>query len=137
MPQSSRRPESTRYRFRVRLDPKRRLVIVRIIGNMKSTHLVDQIFSAARKLDRPWAWRRLIDLRDFSGFIEFEDIEHLARRWQFLTRDVIHKGRTAIVSKSPLDLARVSTIAPLFPDEIFRGFDSFDEAVDWLEAGNL
>ncbi|WP_189489236.1 hypothetical protein [Asticcacaulis endophyticus] len=137
MPHSSRRPASTRYRFRVRLDPKRRLVIVRIIGNMKSTNLVDQIFSAARKLDRPWAWRRLIDLRDFTGFIEFEDIEHLAKRWQFLTRDVIHKGRTAIVSKSALDLARVSTITPLFPDEIFRGFESFDEAVDWLEASNL
>ncbi|GGZ45931.1 hypothetical protein GCM10011273_35700 [Asticcacaulis endophyticus] len=110
---------------------------MRIIGNMKSTNLVDQIFSAARKLDRPWAWRRLIDLRDFTGFIEFEDIEHLAKRWQFLTRDVIHKGRTAIVSKSALDLARVSTITPLFPDEIFRGFESFDEAVDWLEASNL
>ncbi|WKL57686.1 hypothetical protein Q1W73_01505 [Asticcacaulis sp. ZE23SCel15] len=137
MPQSSRRPASTRYRFRVRLDPKRRLVIVRITGNMKSTNLVDQIFSAARKLDRPWAWRRLIDLRDFSGFIEFEDIEHLAKRWQFLTRDVIHKGRTAIVSKSALDLARVSTITPLFPNEIFRGFESFDEAVDWLEASSL
>ncbi|WAC47931.1 hypothetical protein OVA03_14675 [Asticcacaulis sp. SL142] len=137
MSQFSRRPASTRYRFRVRLDPKRRLVIVRIIGNMKSANLVDQIFSAARKLDRPWAWRRLIDLRDFTGFIEFEDIEHLAKRWQFLTRDVIHKGRTAIVSKSALDLARVSTITPLFPDEIFRGFESFDEAVDWLEASNL
>jgi hypothetical protein len=112
-------------------------VIVRIIGNMNSTNLVDQIFSAARKLDRPWAWRRLIDLRAFDGFIEFDDIEHLARRWAFLTQGVTDKGRTAIVSKSALDLARVSTMAHLFPGEIFRGFDSFDEAVEWLEGSAL
>lgn len=137
MPHTSRRLASARYRFRVRIDPKRRLVIVRIAGHMNSANLVDQIFSAARKLERPWAWRRLIDLRAFDGFVEYDDIVHLAKRWHYLTRDVIHKGRTAIVSKSPLDLARISTITPLFPDEIFRGFESFDEAVEWLSASDL
>ena len=121
-----------KYRFGVDTIKGTNIVVVRLIGAMPSTLFVDRLFDFYRKIGKPWLYKRLFDFRKFDGFIDYSDIEHLARKWAYLTRNESYSSKVAFVSHTVLDRVRVSTIAPLFPSDILRAFPAIDLALDWL-----
>jgi hypothetical protein len=122
------------YRLSVTIDETKKLLIGRVLGPMPSRILTEEFLSAYAALEKPWYYNRLIDYRRFTGTVDYADAEYFARQWAEWVKDDAHRSKVAFVTLDPLELARTSTIAHLFPHDIMKGFTSPDEALEWLEA---
>ncbi|ESQ89830.1 hypothetical protein ABAC460_11040 [Asticcacaulis sp. AC460] len=116
----------------VTVDETRRLITVRLIGNEPGQVYVDQALANYDRIDQPWRYNRLIDLRQYRGFMALSEIEQVGRYWAKRMVGRIERPRIALLTRDPLAHARIRSVGAMFTDIHFRAFKSRREAMDWL-----
>jgi hypothetical protein len=122
----------TRLNFFV--DSDRRVITYRPIGPMLGPVYIASLFEAYAKLEAPWTYSRLADLRRFTGVLSEDDIQDAARRWAALTAGQNYHSHVAVVSLDAWDLVRIPVASKHFPNETICMFTDFHEANGWLTA---
>ncbi len=116
----------------VAVDSRKKIIIFRLRGNASSGEMADKAQIAYDSLEAPWEHHRLIDLRNFTSLLAYEDIERMAEQWAEVCHGRESLTRTAVVNPDILSSARAKVYDHLFPNVEIRVFTCFDEALDWL-----
>jgi len=122
------------YRMNVFVDDDRKVMVLRVIGDMPGADYVERLFDAYAQVPDAWNYARLMDFRRFEGMIGFDHVETIVSRWNSITADIDYHAKVAVVSTDPLDAVRVPAVSPQFPKETICHFSDFHEAMDWLTA---
>lgn len=116
----------------ITVDESRRLITVRITGKEVGRVYVDQSLAAYDRIDQPWRYNRLIDLRQFRGFLTIAELEQVSRYSAKRMIGRIERPRVALMTRDPLIHARVAVAGPMFTGANFRAFKSRPDALAWL-----
>ncbi len=124
------------FRFVFMVNPEKRLIVVRPIGDMPGVDFVDRLFEAYGNVEAPWTFNRLIDLRRFDGHLTDKDHTRINARWRELSAGRDYHAYVAIVSFDAMDWLRVPMVRPGLSNETVCHFSDYHEAVGWLTAPN-
>ena len=116
----------------VAVDSRKKIIIFRLRGNAGSGDMADKAQMAYDSVDAPWTFHRLIDLRNFTSLLAYEDIERMAEQWAKVCHGRESLTKTAVVNPDTLSSVRAKAYGHLFPNVDIRVFTCFDEALDWL-----
>lgn len=125
---------SREYRFNTFIDNERRILTVRPIGYMPGAYFVDKLFEFYARVDEPWTYNRVNDVRRFDGRLIQEDLNQIADRWKDLARGQAYHAHVAVVSLDRLASFRVAAVSAQFPNETMCVFTDYHEAINWLLA---
>lgn len=123
----------SRSRLTLSVDENHKLFVVRYIGEIAGDDLNDSLLTQLSRLDKPWEYHSIIDMRRHDATVLASEIEDLARRWNQMARGRDTGSRTAVISEDPLVHARQATTQALFPQRVMGYFRSFDEGLDWVK----
>ena len=116
----------------IAVDNRKKIIIFRLRGNASSGDMADKAQVAYDSVEQPWAYNRLIDLRNFTSLLAYEDIERMAEQWAEVCHGRECLTKTAVVNPDTLSVARAKAYGHLFPNVEIKVFTCFDEALDWL-----
>lgn len=115
---------------------ERRIIILRPIGDLSAREFIDQAFEHYARIDAPWTYNRLTDVRRFTGYLSDKDLTEMAARWRDLTEGHDYHAHVAVVSLDIVDRVRIPAVSPMFPNETICMFSDYHEAMGWLSAAN-
>jgi hypothetical protein len=115
-------------------NPDRRIIILRPIGDLSARAFIDEAFEHYARIDEPWTYNRLTDVRRFTGYLSDADVAEMAERWRDLTEGRTYHAHVAVVSFDTLDRLRLPAVSPMFPNETICLFSDYHEAMGWLTA---
>lgn len=78
----------------------------------------------------------VVDTRDYTGDLSYEDLTTIALNWQKVARGRDGGRRTAIVTNDRFARFFMRAVALLFPTRRFALFAEIDEAMRWLETAS-
>ena len=122
------------YRFNSFVDKERKILIVRPIGDMPGAYFVDKLFEFYARVDAPWTFNRVSDLRRFDGKLCQADLDKIAELWVKLADGHAYHAHVAVVSLDRLASFRVAAVSSQFPNETICVFTDYHEAIAWLLA---
>ncbi len=122
------------YRLNFFTDHDRKIMIFRVIGPMPGEEFVERLFESYATVEAPWSFHRVMDFRRFEGLVDYAFIEEIARRWSALCAGRGVRTKVALLSADPLDKARITAAAPMFPNETILYFTDYQEAMAWIAA---
>ncbi len=123
----------SRSRLTLSVDEDHKLFLVRYIGDIEGEEINDNLLSQLSRLDKPWEYHTLIDMRRHDATVLVTEIEDLARRWNEMARGRDHGARIAVVSEDPLVHARQNLTQAMFPGRVMGYFYTFDEGLEWIK----
>lgn len=124
----------TRSRLTLTVDEAARILIVRYHGTLEGEQINDSMIDHLSRLEAPWDFDSIIDMRRYDGVVLAEDIQQLGMRWALLAQGRDRGRFTAVISEDPLVRARLSTTQAAFPFRNLAYFDYFDDGLDWIKA---
>ncbi len=124
----------TKARITLTLDEESKILVIRHIGDMDGQDIKANLLAELVKLDSPWTYDTLIDLRRYDGFILTSEVEDLSNSLAQLMQGRDTGNVSAIVSDDPWVQARISIMQSLAPHIVMKMFSNFDEALDWIKA---
>ena len=113
-------------------DDTKGILRVVAVGPMESARFVDAQIDKLKSLDAPWAYNRLMELREVNGACAYEELSRFAAWWTSIRFDMNRTVRMAMLSHNGLTVARLPTMELMFPRHEMRAFDDPVEAEDWL-----
>ncbi|MFP1133053.1 hypothetical protein [Asticcacaulis sp. W401b] len=113
-----------------------RLMVIRPIGRLPATELLDQMFEKLAEVETPWHYDRAVDLRRFEGELTSFESDALARRWKTLRGKNRSFAHVALIRLDACRRLHEPGPLPGFPDETLCRFTSYNEAYGWLTAGD-
>jgi hypothetical protein len=137
MPYCGKRPADelmSRSRITLSIDEEMKLIIVRYIGDLDGDEVNTNMLQSFAKLDKPWTYDTIMDMRRFNGTIMTTEIEDLAKGWAQLVQGRDAGYLSAVISDDPLVRARFSITQSLFPQRILENFNTFDEGLNWIKT---
>ena len=127
----------SRSRLTLSVDEDHKLFVVRYIGHIGGEEINDTMIEQLSKLDRPWQYHTIIDMRRYDAAVLATEIEDLAQRWNALARGRDNGARIAVISEDPVVHSRQGLTQTLFPQRVVAYFYTFDEGLDWIkDAGS-
>jgi hypothetical protein len=120
------------YRFNFFVDDARKVLTIRPIGPMPARLFIAKLFAAYAKVEAPWTYSRLSDLRRFEWTLADDDIKEIARRWAVLAEGQPYHANVAVVSNDPKSAIRIPAASENFPNETVCLFTDYHEAMGWL-----
>jgi hypothetical protein len=123
----------SRSRLTLSVDEDHKLFVVRYIGEIAGDDINDSLLTQLSRLDKPWEYHCLVDMRHHDATVLASEIEDLARRWNDMACGRDAGARTAVISDDPLVHARQAMTQALFPQRVMGYFHSFDEGLDWIK----
>jgi hypothetical protein len=124
------------YRLNFFIDEVRKVLIIRPIGSMPPRYFIADLFAAYAKVQAPWTYGRLSDLRRFEWTLSDDDIGEIARRWSNLTAGQTFTANVAVVSNNPTTQVRIPAASEHFPIETICPFTDYHEAMGCLISGD-
>jgi hypothetical protein len=123
------------FRISHRIDEPKNRLLVTVRGRYESAALIDSLIGVYRQIDRPWSYDRVMDMRAAEGFTTLSDLMRAAQALaEMAGAPPPPRKRLALISKDPLDKARLSGIGDIFPKDYIQTFESLDEALMWLDT---
>ena len=113
-------------------DHTKKRIRIKVSGPMESARYIDDCIAFFRSLEAPWLSQRLVDFRDATGAVKYEDIIRLEQYWAS-TPQKSHPIRTAAVLRGDDDMFRNQSMKLIFESHPVVGFLSEEEAVAWLD----
>ncbi len=120
--------------LKVTIDESMRLITLRLKGAEASAVYTELLLSAYDGIDKPWLYNRLLDYRQFSGLLDYSDVERLAQNWAERVAGQVYTAKVAILTFDALTPVRAAGFAHLFPNNTVRSFDELHTALNWLNA---
>ncbi len=117
------------------VDDANSVLVLRLVGAVPCDLFVEKLRALRAQGEVARIHNRLIDLRHFTGHLDFSGIETYATERSKAIATSTPSSFVAIVSADPLDRARLPTVRALFPNDSLCHFFDYDEALDWLRRG--
>jgi hypothetical protein len=112
-------------------EPKRRIT-VKAFGAMNSAAYVDSCIAFFKSVPDVCQYQRLVDLRETTGKIAFEDIIRLSTYWAS-SHQGAHPVRAATLVSTSEELNRGASMSLLINTHTLRSFLDEAEALTWLD----
>ncbi|ADU14408.1 STAS/SEC14 domain-containing protein [Asticcacaulis excentricus] len=115
------------------IDTDKNLLIVTARGDYTSEGFVDALIDIYQRIDQPWLYNRILDMRSAQGVVELADLMRAAA-WlaQAAGTPPPPRRRLALLSSDPFDRARLNALGDAFPKAFIQLFERRDEAIEWL-----
>ena len=126
-----------RFHVTSQVDEDNKRIVFKISGQVDSDLLIAKWQELYASIAEPWTYDRLFDYRRAEGLVDFDVVIRFAAWWQELVGDRIYESKVAVIVNNPLDLARVHTVANLFPMDRRESFTCIDDALNWLNGEAL
>jgi hypothetical protein len=123
----------SRSRLTLSVDEDHKLFVVRYIGEIGGEDINDSMLTQLSRLDKPWEYHSIIDMRRHDATVLSSEIEDLAKRWNEMARGRDHGARIAVISEDPLVHARQNLTQAMFPGRVMGYFYTFDEGLEWIK----
>ncbi len=101
-------------------------------GTIVSRTFADRYLAYYNGLAEPWLHHRLVDFRDSTGYMVYDDVIRLSHFWTPHVCRFPSPRKVAVVNASRLVVARLPTADQLFSGQHHRAFDTVAEAEAWL-----
>ena len=125
-----------RNRFNFIQDEKSRLLIVRPIGDLPGDVFARNVIEAYSRVEAPWTYNRIIDLRRHDGYVSDGDRGRIAAAWAEITAGITYRAYVAMLMHDALEARRLPQIHADFPHETICIFSDYHEAVGWVLAAD-
>ena len=120
------------YTIAFEADTTKKRIHVKVSGPVDSARYVDDCIAFFRGIEAPWLYQRLVDFRDTTGTIRYEDAIRMEQYWAS-TPQAAHPIRTAVILKAEDELHRNQSMKLIFESHPVIGFLTEAEAVAWLD----
>jgi hypothetical protein len=114
------------------VDPKRQLTILRLVGDLEGWALRARIEAFWRAHPESIANHCLVDMRDYTGDLHYDDLFAIARQWRELAQQRDAGCGTAIVTHDRFAKFLMKVVTLLFPTRRFALFAELGDAMHWL-----
>lgn len=111
-----------------------RVMVLRPVGTLSPENLIEQFFLSLKRIERPWLYHRLVDMRRYDRDFGAEHVNTLAKRWQAVRGRHSCYAHVALVSPVRCPHWHVAAPLPGFPNETLCRFTSYSYAFNWLTA---
>ena len=123
------------FRISHRIDETQNRLLVTVRGTYEGSALIDALITIYQQIDHPWSYDRVMDMRAAEGFTTLPDLMRAAQALAAMAgTPPPPRKRLALISKDPLDKARLAGIGDIFPKDYIQTFESLDEALTWLDS---
>ena len=123
---------SERFSMVFKADPQSRLLRVTATGPIDSRAYVDRCIAFYNSIDEVWAYDRLYDQTQSSGFVAFEDLDRLVKAMAPIWGRARTQPRVALANPKKLASARFGLVTQLVQKPNHQLFDTLEEAEAWL-----
>ncbi len=123
----------SRSRLTLSVDEDHKLFVVRYIGEIGGEDINDSMLTQLSRLEKPWEYHSIIDMRRHDATVLSSEIEDLSKRWNEMARGRDHGARIAVISEDPLVHARQNLTQAMFPGRVMGYFYTFDEGLEWIK----
>ncbi|ADU13027.1 hypothetical protein [Asticcacaulis excentricus] len=111
-----------------------RVIVLRPVGALPPEVLIEQFFLSLKRVEGPWLYHRLVDMRRYDRDFSSEHVTNLAKRWQGLRGRHKCYAHVALVCASRCERWHQAGPLPGFPNETLCRFTSYSHAFNWLTA---
>ena len=103
------------------------------MGEMDSAGFVDAYIAETNTVREPWRFNRLVDLRDCSGHVDFDDFVRLRKYWAPLMHFATGPLKTAVVTQNSRTEGRMPVVSMLLEGHDIQTFHDIAVAEAWLD----
>ena len=121
-----------RFSIVCKADPYSRLLRVTATGPIDSRAYVDRCIAFYNNIDEVWAYDRLYDQTQCTGFVAFEDLDRLVQAMAPIWGRARTPPRVALANPKKLASARFGLVTQLVAKPNHQVFDTLEAAEAWL-----
>lgn len=114
-------------------DQARGRIYLTATGELDSAGFVDSYIATMKKLREPWRYTRLVDLRNSTGHVEFDDFVRLSKYWAPLLHFADGRLKTAVVTLNSRTEGRMPVVSMLMEGHDIQTFNDLTAADAWLD----
>ncbi len=114
------------------VDYPRQLLRITATGPIDSRAYVDRCIAFYKSVDDVWAFDRLYDQTQCTGFVAFEDLGRLVQVMAPIWGQARRQPRVALANPKKLATARFGLVTQLVQKPNHQIFETLEEAEAWL-----
>jgi len=114
------------------VDPERHVTVLRLDGDLEGWAVRARIEAFWHAHPESIANHCIVDMRDYTGDLHYDDLSIIATRWRELARGRDAGCGTAIVTHDRFARVLLRAVALLFHNRRFALFAEMEEAMRWV-----
>ncbi len=127
---------SKRSRFAVTVDRANMILIIRFHSVRNDQESGPDLIDQLAAVENPWLFNAIFDFRRYEADLSRDYLNFLTEKWTAFTRGRDQDRSMALVG-GDTDLAfNLKAMLDVMPDRRIGIFDTFDEGLDWIKAGD-
>ena len=127
---------SKRSRYAVTVDRDNMILIIRFHSLRNDQDGGRDLIDMLATVDNPWLFNAIFDFRRYEAELSRDHLKFLTDKWAAFTRGR-DTGRSMALVGGDVDLTfNLKAMLDVMPNRRIAIFDTFDEGLDWIKAGN-
>lgn len=126
---------SKRSRFAVTVDRDNMILIIRFHSVRNDQEAGPDLIDLLATVDSPWLFNAIFDFRRYEADLSRDYLKFLTEKWAAFTRGRDQARSMALVGGDSDLTFNLKAMLNVMPDRRIAIFDTFDEGLDWIKAG--
>ena len=126
---------SKRSRFAVTVDRDNMILIIRFHSVRDDQEAGPDLIDLLATIDSPWLFNAIFDFRRYEADLSRDYLKFLTEKWAAFTRGRDQNRSMALVGGDSDLTFNLKAMLDAMPDRRIAIFDTFDEGLDWIKAG--
>lgn len=126
---------SKRSRFAVTVDRENMILIIRFHSVRNDQEAGPDLIDLLATVETPWLFNAIFDFRRYEADLSRDYLKFLTEKWAAFTRGRDQNRSMALVGGDSDLTFNLKAMLDVMPDRRIAIFDTFDEGLDWIKAG--
>jgi len=126
---------SKRSRFAVTVDRENMILIIRFHSVRNDQEAGPDLIDLLATVETPWLFNAIFDFRRYEADLSRDYLKFLTEKWAAFTRGRDQNRIMALVGGDSDLTFNLKAMLDVMPDRRIAIFDTFDEGLDWIKAG--
>jgi hypothetical protein len=126
---------SKRSRFAVTVDRDNMILIIRFHSVRNDQEAGPDLIDLLATVETPWLFNAIFDFRRYEADLSRDYLKFLTEKWVAFTRGRDQNRSMALVGGDSDLTFNLKAMLDVMPDRRIAIFDTFDEGLDWIKAG--
>jgi hypothetical protein len=126
---------SKRSRFAVTVDRDNMILIIRFHSVRNDQEAGPDLIDLLATVETPWLFNAIFDFRRYEADLSRDYLKFLTEKWAAFTRGRDQNRSMALVGGDSDLTFNLKAMLDVMPDRRIAIFDTFDEGLDWIKAG--
>ena len=127
---------SKRSRFAVTVDRANMILIIRFHSMRNDQAPGPDLIDLLATIESPWLFNAIFDFRRYEADLSRDHLKFLTEKWAAFTRGRDQDRSMALVGGDTGLTFNLKAMFDVMPDRRIGIFDTFDEGLDWIKAGD-